>query len=77
VQDAVRLEARGTPTALICTDSFLTEARQVAGLLGLSHLPIVEIPHPLSTLGDGEIFQRAQHAFPMIEKVLTQPLEEP
>ena len=69
------MEIRGTPTALICTDSFLPEAQRVAEILGLPHLPIVQIPHPLSTLREEEILQRAQHALPAIENILTQALK--
>lgn len=75
MQDAVQLETHGTPTVLICTDLFLTEARQVAAILGLSHLPVVQIPHPLSTLGEREIFERAQRALPALQKALTHPIE--
>jgi hypothetical protein len=58
----VSLEALGRPTAVIVTTEFLHEARMQRDSLGMPDLAPVVISHPLSTLTDAEIDQRAEQA---------------
>jgi hypothetical protein len=69
----VGLEARGIPTAAICTDPFLEEARAQARALGMPDLPVARITHPLSTLTAEEIAQRAAEAVPQLLGLLIEP----
>ncbi len=69
MHDSVDLEARGLPTAVIVTSEFLLEARTQRDALGMTALEPVVIAHPLSSLTDEEIAQRAQAALPLIERV--------
>ena len=62
MHDAVELEARGTPTAVIVTTEFLHEAHVQRDALGMTGLEPVVITHPLSTLSDAEIAARAKEA---------------
>ena len=62
MHDAVELEARGTPTAVIVTTEFLHEAHVQRDALGMTGLEPVVITHPLSTLTDAEIAARAKEA---------------
>lgn len=59
MHDAVALEGRGIPTAVIVTDAFVHEAELQCAALGAEHLEPVVIRHPLSTLTDEEIAERA------------------
>jgi len=68
MHDSVDLEARGLPTAVIVTSEFLLEARTQRDALGMTALEPVVIAHPLSSLTDEEIGQRAQAALPLIER---------
>ncbi|MBV8506950.1 MAG: hypothetical protein JOZ11_14225 [Alphaproteobacteria bacterium] len=56
------MEAAGRPTAVIVTREFLHEAEVQRDALGMHDLNPVVIEHPLSTLTDEEIEQRALQA---------------
>ena len=62
MHDGISLEALGRPTAVIVTIEFLREALVQRDALGMSELAPVVIDHPLSTLTDAEINQRAEQA---------------
>ena len=69
MHDTVELEARGLPTALIITTEFQLEAQVQRDALGMSALQPVVIEHPLSSLTEAEITQRAMQALPQIKAV--------
>ena len=69
MHDTVELETRGLPTALIITTEFQLEAQVQRDALGMSALDPVVIEHPLSSLTDDEIAQRAAQALPQIQSV--------
>jgi hypothetical protein len=62
MHDGVRLEALGRPTAVVVTTEFLHEAEVQCDALGLPDLAPVAIDHPLSTLSEVQIDQRAEQA---------------
>jgi mannitol/fructose-specific phosphotransferase system IIA component (Ntr-type) len=66
MHDAIELEARGVPTAVIVTSEFVREARVQREALGMSGLAPVVIPHPLSSLTEDEIRSRAAAALPQV-----------
>lgn len=69
MHDTVELETRGLPTALIITSEFQLEAQVQRDALGLRALEPVVIEHPLSSLTDAEIAQRALESLPQIAAV--------
>jgi hypothetical protein len=69
MHDAVMLEAKGRPTAVIITSEFALEAETQRDALGMTGLDAVVVAHPLSSLTDGEIGQRIEQALPQIERV--------
>ena len=71
MHDAVELERRGVPAAVIVTDAFLHEADLQRTALGAELLEPVVIRHPLSTLTPEEIAARAAAAAAGIRRVLT------
>ena len=71
VHDAVRLEARGIPTAVVGTEPFLDEALEQSRLLGLANYPVVLVAHPVQLLTEPELGALADVAFPRIERLLT------
>jgi len=71
LHDAVALEERGVPTAVIVTDAFLHEADVQRTALGAEHLEPVVIAHPLSTLTDEEIAGRGHGAAVRARRILT------
>ena len=66
MHDAIELEARGVPTAVIVTSEFVREARAQREALGMTGVVPVVIEHPLSSLTDGEIAARAAAALPQV-----------
>jgi hypothetical protein len=69
MHDTVELETRGLPTAMIITSEFQLEATVQRDALGMTALDAVVIEHPLSSLTDDEIAQRAAQALPQIKAV--------
>jgi len=59
----------GRPTAVVVTTEFLHEANMQRDALGMPDLAAVVIDHPLSTLSDSEIAQRAAQAAEQSAKV--------
>ena len=66
MHDAIELEARGVPTAVIVTSEFVREAQVQREALGMTGVVPVVIEHPLSSLTDEEIAARAAAALPQV-----------
>lgn len=66
MHDAIELEARGVPTAVIVTSEFVREARVQREALGMTGLVPVVIEHPLSSLTDEQIRERVAAALPQV-----------
>ena len=77
MHDTARLEQRGVPTAVIVTAAFVEEAEVQRAALGADDLEPVVITHPLSTLSEEEIQDRAKEAAPQLERVLTRQSGSP
>ena len=77
MHDGVSLETLGVPTAVIGTSTFLHEARVQRAALGMAGLVPVVIEHPLSSLTDGEIGERAAAALEQVLQVWQGRLAEP
>ena len=71
VHDAVRLERRGIPTAVVGTEPFVDEAIEQAAVVGLPQLRMVTVPHPVQLLSSTEIHALADVAVGEIERRLT------
>jgi hypothetical protein len=70
VHDAVRLEGRGIPTAVVGSEPFLDEALEQSRFLGMPNYPVVLVSHPVQLLTDAEVAALADEAFPRIERLL-------
>jgi hypothetical protein len=71
VNDAVRLERRGIPTAVVGTEPFLDEAIEQTAVLGMPQLRIVTVPHPVQLLTTEQVHRLADGAAGEIERWLT------
>ena len=69
MQDAVELEKRNVPMAVVCTSEFEHEAHVQRAALGMNDLEPVIITHPLSTLTDQEIESRIYEAVTQAKRV--------
>jgi hypothetical protein len=72
VHDGIEIERRGKPAAVILTDRFTVTGRAMAAVAGLTEYPFATAPHPLSTLTDEEISQRAAALVPSVIQLLTE-----
>lgn len=66
VHDAVRLERRGIPSAVVGTEPFADEALEQARLLGMPDVRAVLVPHPVQLLDRAGIEALADAAWPAI-----------
>jgi hypothetical protein len=66
MHDAIELEARGVPTAVIVTSEFVREAKVQREALGMAGVVPVVIEHPLSSLTDDQIRARVAAALPQV-----------
>jgi hypothetical protein len=74
LHDGIELERRGVPTAVICTDQFVTSARAQAAIAGNPEYPFVVIAHPIGSLTGVELRERAHTATPQVIDILTREL---
>ena len=58
------------PTAVICTESFISSANAMAELGGIPGFPYVVLPHPLGSLTLEELRDRAAQAAPGVLSIL-------
>ena len=73
VHDAVRLERRGVPTAVVGTEPFVDEALEQARVLGRPDFRIVTVAHPVQLLTAEELDALADGAVGAVLARLTRP----
>jgi hypothetical protein len=70
VLDAIFFEKRGIPASVIITEPFVPTAVGIAALAGMPGYPHAVIPHPVGSLGTGEVHQRADAAAAAVAALL-------
>lgn len=71
MQDAVALERKGIPSAVLVTKPFDSQAKAMANLLGLPGYEYAVIGHPMGSLNEEQVLDRAKEAIDQVEKQLT------
>jgi hypothetical protein len=71
VHDGIILDQAGIPTATIISDEFIITGQAIAVAAGVPDYPYLVMPHPLSSLTDAELRQRAHRLAPIVVQVLT------
>jgi len=71
VHDGIEMERRGVPAAVICTEPFRPTVETVAKVRGMAGYGVAYVPHPVGSLGDDELQERARAIAPEIKKLLT------
>ncbi|HEY1727223.1 MAG TPA: hypothetical protein VGG22_02450 [Candidatus Baltobacteraceae bacterium] len=66
MHDAIRLETSGIPTAVLVTTVFLHEAKVQREALGMTAIEPVVVTHPLSTLSNEQLDERAAEALEQV-----------
>ncbi len=71
MHDGIELEKKGVPTAVICTEPFRPTVETVAKVRGMPGYPVAYIPHPVGSLTDEQLRERAKEVAPEIKTLLT------
>src|SRR5204862_180285 len=69
--DAAEIEARGAPVAVLGTDAFASLAEAAAAALGVPHLRLVAVPHPLGGIDPKLARAKADDAVDRVIAALT------
>jgi len=70
MHDAISLEKRGVPTAVIISDQFIPGVQAIARSRGLPDYPFVVVKHPIGSLPQETLKVRAKDALPQALKIL-------
>jgi len=70
MHDALTMEKAGKPVALVCTEPFVNTARMIAKIKGIADYPFSVIPHPIVSLEDDQLMERARLALPKVLQLL-------
>jgi hypothetical protein len=70
VHDGIEIERRGKASAVIITEPFIPTAKGMAGTQGFSSYPFAVIDHPVGSLTDEELRERARTALPQVRSLL-------
>lgn len=60
----------GIPTAVICTQLFVSSGRLMSRLKGVPDYPFVVVPHPIGSLTSEELGKRAEMAMTQVLQLL-------
>lgn len=71
VADGIALEARGLPTAVVCTEAFDVTSRAMARLKGQAEFPYLLMPHPIANLTPEGIAARGRDLADRVNRHLT------
>jgi hypothetical protein len=70
VHDGIEMEKLGIPTASIVTHVFINTANAMTRMMGVPDFQYVVAQHPLSSLTDEEVKERAAQLAPEVERIL-------
>ncbi|MCH7625476.1 MAG: hypothetical protein IIC83_06095 [Chloroflexi bacterium] len=70
MHDGITLERNGVPTAVICTEPFISSGKAMSKIGGIPDYPFVVVPHPLGSLSIDQLRERAMQAAPEVLKIL-------
>ena len=71
MHDGIELELNGTPTAVIITEEFEIPAMTIARIRGIPDYPYARVPHPIGSLNNDALLERAKSALPQVLDILT------
>jgi hypothetical protein len=70
VLDAINFEKQGIPAVAVVTEPFIPTAEAMATLNGLPGYPFVVVAHPIGSLDEATVRERADAALARIEALL-------
>ncbi len=70
MHDAIEFEKLEVPAAVICTEPFMSSARAMSKIGGIPDYPYVVLPHPVGSLSQSDLRDRAVQAAPDVLSIL-------
>ncbi len=70
MHDGIQFEKRGLPAAVICTEPFVSSAVAMSKMGGIPEFPFAVVPHPLGSLDENSLRERAKEVVGDIVKIL-------
>jgi hypothetical protein len=70
MHDALTLEDMGVPTAVIISDQFLPGVQEISKSRGAPDYPYVVVKHPIGSLDEDTLKERAKDALPQVLDIL-------
>ncbi|MCE2465823.1 MAG: hypothetical protein J4G01_07080 [Dehalococcoidia bacterium] len=70
MHDAITVEKAGKPAAAICTEPFVPTGRSIAKIRGIDGYPFAVVTHPVGSVEDGVVMERAHQALPRVLEIL-------
>ncbi len=70
MRDAYEFEKQSIPALALCTEPFRLEAETTARLLGMEGMRLGMLTHPVSTLSDDQLRERAAEALALVDVLL-------
>ena len=70
MHDGIQFEKRGFPAAVICTEPFVSSAVAMSKMGGIPEFPFAVVPHPLGSLDENSLRERAKEVAGDIVKIL-------
>ena len=70
MHDGIQFEKRGLPAAVICTEPFVSSAVAMSKMGGIPNFPFAVVPHPLGSLDENSLRERAKEVAGDIVKIL-------
>jgi hypothetical protein len=75
VHDGTQIERRGVPAVVFCTEPFRAPGDAMAARQGLPGYRYILVRHPLSSLTEAEVRERAAAALPDLLAILGLPAQ--
>ena len=72
MHDGIQFEKKGVPAAVICTEPFVSSAVAMSKMSGIPEFPFAVVPHPLGSLDETLLRERAKEVAEDIVKILLQ-----
>ena len=70
MHDGIQFEKKGVPAAVICTEPFVSSAVAMSKMGGIPEFPFADVPHPLGSLDETLLRERAREVAKDIVKIL-------
>ena len=70
MHDGIQFEKRGLPAAVICTEPFVSSAVAMSKMGGIPNFPFAVVHHPLGSLDENSLRERAKEVAGDIVKIL-------